>query len=81
MLLRHIGVLADALQAGKFLLVCIDPEPQQAGAAMQISPDKARELAQRGASILLLDVPEGTRVGLDHQVGAAPCCWCAAYVQ
>jgi hypothetical protein len=38
---------------------------------MQISPDKARELAQRGASILLLDLPEGTRVGLDHQVGVS----------
>lgn len=35
---------------------------------MQIDPDKARELAQRGATVLLLDVPAGTRVGLDHQV-------------
>lgn len=35
---------------------------------MQIDPDKALKLAQRDASILLLDVPAGTRVGLDHQV-------------
>lgn len=28
--------------------------------------DKARELVQTGAAILLLDVPPGTRVGLDH---------------
>ena len=35
---------------------------------MQLDPDKARELAECGASILLLDVPAGTRVGLDHQV-------------
>jgi len=38
---------------------------------LQLDPDKARELAESGASILLLDVPAGTRVGLDHQVGAA----------
>jgi AAR2 protein len=51
---------------------------KQASAAMQMSPDKARELAQRGASILLLDLPEGTRVGLDHQVEAAPGRLCVA---
>lgn len=35
---------------------------------MQMDADKARELLQSGAAVLLLDVPPGTRVGLDHMV-------------
>lgn len=35
---------------------------------MQLDPDKARELHNNGAAVLLLDVPVGTRVGFDHMV-------------
>ena len=34
----------------------------------RIDPDKARELAESGAVLLLLDVPHGTVVGIDQQV-------------
>jgi len=36
--------------------------------AMEMDPDKARELAQRGGALLLLDVPAGTAIGIDHQM-------------
>ena len=35
---------------------------------VHIDPDKARELAESGAVLLLLDVPHGTVVGIDQQV-------------
>ena len=35
---------------------------------MGLSPDQARELAQSGAALLMLDVPAGTVVGIDQQV-------------
>ena len=35
---------------------------------IQIDPERATELAQSGAIILLLDVPTGTVVGIDQQV-------------
>jgi hypothetical protein len=35
---------------------------------VHIDPDKARELAESGAILLLLDVPHGTVVGIDQQV-------------
>ena len=37
---------------------------------VRLDADSARELAQRGGTILLLDVPENTAVGVDQQVGA-----------
>ena len=36
---------------------------------VHLDPEKARELAQSGAIILLLDVPNGTIIGIDQQVG------------
>lgn len=33
---------------------------------LKIDPEHARELSIRGASLILLDVPEGTPVGIDH---------------
>ena len=36
--------------------------------SVPIGPDRARELAQGGATLLLLDVPAGTVVGIDQQV-------------
>ena len=36
--------------------------------SVPISHDRARELAQGGATLLLLDVPAGTVVGIDQQV-------------
>lgn len=35
---------------------------------LHIDPERATELAQSGAIILLLDVPTGTVVGIDQQV-------------
>eukprot|EP00878_Enallax_costatus_P021228 GHUV01022468.1.p1 GENE.GHUV01022468.1~~GHUV01022468.1.p1 ORF type:complete len:165 (+),score=24.58 GHUV01022468.1:623-1117(+) len=40
----------------------------QAPYAVQLDPDSARNLATHGASILLLNVPLGTPIGLDQQV-------------
>ena len=37
---------------------------------VRLDAESARELAQRGGTILLLDVPESTAVGVDQQVGA-----------
>ena len=36
---------------------------------VHLDQDKAKELARTGASLLMLNVPEGTRIGIDHQVG------------
>ena len=38
---------------------------------MKLDAESARELAQRGGTILLLDVPENTAVGVDQQVHRA----------
>lgn len=35
---------------------------------VNVSPEDARELARKGATILILDVPPGTAIGMDHQV-------------
>ena len=35
---------------------------------VHIDPERATELAQSGATILLLDVPNGTVIGIDQQV-------------
>jgi hypothetical protein len=46
-----------------------------AGAApyqLRLDPDTARELASQGAALLCLDVPAGTHIGIDHQVGEEP---------
>ena len=37
---------------------------------VRLDQNKAKELARTGASLLLLNVPEGTRIGIDHQVWA-----------
>jgi hypothetical protein len=42
---------------------------QQAPYSVQLDPESARRLATNGATILLLDVPEATPIGLDQQVG------------
>jgi len=36
--------------------------------SVQLDPDAARRLATNGATILLLDVPEATPIGVDQQV-------------
>ena len=36
--------------------------------AVKLDPDAARHYAEKGATILLLDVPEQTHVAFDHQV-------------
>lgn len=36
--------------------------------SVNLIPDQAKELAEIGGSLLLLDVPEGTVVGIDQQV-------------
>lgn len=43
---------------------------------VRLDQEAARELAQRGATLLLLGVPEGAAVGIDQQarVGAAGAC-------
>lgn len=33
----------------------------------------AMDLVKKGSTLLLLDVPQGTLVGLDTQVGVSPC--------
>ena len=35
---------------------------------VHLDPDTAKELARKGATLLILDVPEATAIGLDHQV-------------
>lgn len=40
---------------------------------VQLDPDTARTLATNGATILLLDVPEATPIGLDQQVWMCKC--------
>lgn len=35
---------------------------------MQVSPERAHQLVQNSAVVLLLDIPAGTRVGLDQMV-------------
>jgi hypothetical protein len=35
--------------------------------SLHLDPDTARELVAKGATIILLDVPEGTVIGIDHQ--------------
>lgn len=43
---------------------------------VQLDPDTARTLTSNGATILLLDVPEATPIGLDQQVRVCECfCW------
>lgn len=42
---------------------------QQQPYSVQLDPESARRLATNGATILLLDVPEATPIGLDQQVG------------
>jgi hypothetical protein len=37
---------------------------------VSLDPDQARQLATAGAALLLLDVPEGTLLGIDQQVFA-----------
>lgn len=37
---------------------------------MQVSPERAHQLVQDSAAVLLLDIPAGTRVGLDQMVSA-----------
>jgi A1 cistron-splicing factor AAR2 len=46
--------------------------PGAAPYTVKLDAESARELAQRGGTILLLDVPENTAVGVDQQVGHAP---------
>lgn len=36
--------------------------------SVQLDPDVARRFAEKGATVLLLDVPEHTVVGIDQQV-------------
>lgn len=43
------------------------PNSMAAPYQVRLDPENARELATRGATIVLLDVPEGTAVGIDHQ--------------
>jgi hypothetical protein len=40
----------------------------QAPYTVQLDPESARNLAAHGGTMLLLDVPEGTPIGLDQQV-------------
>lgn len=42
---------------------------------VHIDPARATELAQSGAIILLLDVPNGTVVAIDQQVSIEPKLW------
>lgn len=35
---------------------------------VSLDPERARQLAATGASLLLLDVPQGTLLGVDQQV-------------
>jgi hypothetical protein len=41
--------------------------------AVRLDPATARSFAVNGATILLLDVPEGTPIGLDQQVRVVVC--------
>lgn len=43
--------------------------PGGAPYTVRLDAESARELAQRGGTILLLGVPEGAAVGMDQQVG------------
>lgn len=36
--------------------------------SVRLDANSAKELFERGATILMLDVPEGTAVGFDHKV-------------
>lgn len=36
---------------------------------VRLDPDEARQFAEHGGTLLLLDVPEGTSFGIDQQVG------------
>ena len=39
--------------------------------AVRLGPDQARDLAQAGGALLLLGVPPGTVLGVDHQARAS----------
>lgn len=39
------------------------------GAAAAVDPEAATELVRKGATLLLLDVPQCTLLGVDTQVG------------
>lgn len=41
---------------------------EQTPYSVNVSPAKAKELAESGGALLLLDVPAGTIVGIDQQV-------------
>ena len=43
---------------------------------VRLDAESARELAQRGGTILLLDVPEHTAIGIDQQARAGACAGC-----
>lgn len=48
----------------------LEQQQQEQPYAVRMDPDYARQLATNGATLLLLDVPEGTLVGLDRRVFA-----------
>lgn len=41
---------------------------EQTPYSVNVSPEKAKELAESGGALLLLDVPAGTIFGIDQQV-------------
>ena len=43
------------------------PQPPPLPYSVSLAPDQARALATSGVSLLLLDVPAGTIVGIDHR--------------
>ena len=42
--------------------------------SVSLDPERARQLAASGAALLLLDVPQGTLLGIDQQVCASEVC-------
>ena len=39
---------------------------------VNMDPEQAKQLAQQGATLLLLDVPQGTALGVDQQASPTP---------
>jgi hypothetical protein len=48
--------------------------PSGGGAAARMDPEAATELVRKGATLLLLDVPQRTLFGIDAQVGRLSLC-------
>jgi hypothetical protein len=67
LLLWHAAVFSDSAPPE----ATMQTQPHQPPYAVQLDADRARGLAANGAAVLLLGVPTGTVIGVDHRVFVA----------